>query len=50
MTKKDKIPSREWLLGWFEGYYFMKPKDFNYIKDESKDTLHEIYMTITEVK
>lgn len=50
-TTTEKIPSREWLLGFFAGYYFNNPPmDYMSIKDESRQTLWEYYKQVNTRK
>lgn len=46
-TTTDNIPSREWLLGWFNGYSCGKNQlgRFN-TKKSSRESLYETYLKI----
>lgn len=58
MIKKSKIPSREWLLGFFYGYYYISIKcgtidgrKFRLRqKNSSRERLHKLYLEITGAK
>lgn len=49
-TRIDRIPSREWLLGWFEGYKIGMQKNVIYYalhtKEMSRQELYDIYLKI----
>lgn len=44
------MPSREWLLGWLEGYYWEPKTAIWYrdgLKDKSREDLYKLYLKIT---